>query len=413
MVQIKQFAVERWMDDHETTAKYNLAETCCASISLHDLLSLSSSPSKNIFDFSQKQVYGAIRGSEALRSNIAALYNSNTAFDNSESSSAPALTADNVLVTNGAIQANFLALYTNIGPGDHVICHYPTYQQLYSVPESFGADVSLWRAKEDEGWRLDLDELQELIRPNTKLIIINNPQNPTGATIPYVTLSGLVAIARAHSIFIHSDEVYHPLFHTPTPTSNNRTPSILSFPYPNILATGSMSKAFSLAGIRLGWIASPSAATIAACASTRDYTTISVSQLDDAVATFALAPATVPALLARNVALARGNLALLATFVDEFKERCRWAGPPAAGTTAFVQFTGPGGRPVDDVAFCEGLLAKEGVLVAPGSACFGEGVDFKGYVRIGYVQEREVMVEGLEALRRFMREGFGDVPLAA
>lgn len=151
------------MDDYEHSAKLNLAETCCASISLHDLQSLSSAESsKAIVDYSQKQVYGAIRGTETLRSNIAAQFIPEGAL----------LSADNVLVTNGAIQANFLALYTNVAPGDHVICHYPTYQQLYSVPESLGAEVSLWRAKEDDGWRVDIDELRALIRPNTKLIII-------------------------------------------------------------------------------------------------------------------------------------------------------------------------------------------------------------------------------------------------
>ncbi|KAH7049397.1 hypothetical protein B0J12DRAFT_700030 [Macrophomina phaseolina] len=115
MVQIKRFAVERWMDDHEQNAKHNLAETCCASVSLHDLQSLSFSPKSpnSIIDYTQKQVYGAIPGSKKLRTNIAALYNG---------SGDVKLTAENVLVTSGAIQANFLALYTNVGPGDHVIC---------------------------------------------------------------------------------------------------------------------------------------------------------------------------------------------------------------------------------------------------------------------------------------------------
>ena len=151
------------MDAYENDATYNLAETCCASISLNDLLELSDKKPANILDFSKKQIYGAIRGSEALRSNIANLY--------SEASSKPIL-PERVLVTNGAIQANFLAMYTNVGPGDHVICQYPTYQQLYSVPESFGAEVSLWKSNENNNWSLDLDELRALVRPNTKLIII-------------------------------------------------------------------------------------------------------------------------------------------------------------------------------------------------------------------------------------------------
>lgn len=152
------------MDLYETSAKHNLAETCCASISLNDLLSLS--PKKDLVDFTQKQVYGAIRGSETLRTNIANLYSQ------SGSTEASPVSADRVLVTNGAIQANFLALYTHVGPGDHVICQYPTYQQLYSVPESFGADVSLWRSDEANRWGMDLEKLKSLIRPNTKMIIL-------------------------------------------------------------------------------------------------------------------------------------------------------------------------------------------------------------------------------------------------
>lgn len=148
---------QQWMDLYETSAKHNLAETCCASISLNDLLALS--PKTDLVDYTQKQVYGAIRGSEALRTNIANLY------------SGP-VSADRVLVTNGAIQANFLALYTHVGPEDHVICQYPTYQQLYSVPESFGAEVSLWRSDEANGWKMDLEKLSSLIRPNTKMIIL-------------------------------------------------------------------------------------------------------------------------------------------------------------------------------------------------------------------------------------------------
>lgn len=150
------------MDLYEVNAKHNLAETCCASVSLKDLQSLSEQET-DIIDFSHKQTYGSIRGSEALRSNIAQLYSSNLANP---------LTAESVLVTNGAIQANFLALYSIISPGDHVICHYPTYQQLYSVPKSFGAEVSLWKSSEEKGWELDLKELKSLIQPNTKLIIL-------------------------------------------------------------------------------------------------------------------------------------------------------------------------------------------------------------------------------------------------
>ncbi|KAJ6076733.1 hypothetical protein N7499_008714 [Penicillium canescens] len=395
MVRISAFAVERWMDLYENDAKHNLAETCCASISLNDLLSFSQK--KDLVDYSQKQVYGAIRGSKALRANIANLYSQS-------------VSAEGVLVTNGAIQANFLALYTNIGPKDHVICQYPTYQQLYSVPESFGAEVSLWRSNEEKGWGLDLEELKALIRQNTKLIILNNPQNPTGAILRREELQAIVDIAREHDILIHSDEVYRPLFHSLS-QNEGTPPSILEFGYEKVISTGSMSKAFSLAGIRLGWIASPNPEIIEACASARDYTLISVGQIDDGVAAHALSSPCVENLLHRNLQLARQNLDALESFVNEFSWAVKWT-RPQAGTTAFIKFVDREGRAIDDVVLCQRLQETTGVMLVPGSQSFGGGVDFHGFVRVGYVPEHEVMVDGLQALRKFMRDGYEKLSLA-
>lgn len=163
------------MDKYETTAKYNIAESCAASISVEDLCSLDEEK-RSPLSLSTKLTYGAIRGSEKLRSNLARLY----------SSKGPSpLPPENVLITNGAIAANFLLLYTLLGPGDHVICHYPTYQQLYSVPKSLGADVSLWKAREENGWQLDVDELKSLMKPNTKLLIIKYGISPLSGWITF------------------------------------------------------------------------------------------------------------------------------------------------------------------------------------------------------------------------------------
>ena len=128
-----------------------------------DLQNLSENKSANPLSLSTKLVYGAIRGSERLRGNLARLYSAKTTSP---------LPADNILITNGAIAANFVLLYALIGKGDHVICQYPTYQQLYSVPESLGADVSLWRAKEAKNWQVDVEELKGMIKRETKMIII-------------------------------------------------------------------------------------------------------------------------------------------------------------------------------------------------------------------------------------------------
>ncbi|CAG8086814.1 unnamed protein product [Penicillium olsonii] len=401
MVRISAFAVEQWMDAYETSAKHNLAETCSASISLNDLLALASKD--NLVDYSQKQVYGAIRGTEALRTNIANLYSP-------AGSSLSKISAEGVLVTNGAIQANFLSLYTNVGPDDHVICQYPTYQQLYSVPESFGAEVSLWKSDEEKGWGMDLEHLRALVKPNTKMIILNNPQNPTGAVLQREELQAIVEIAREHGIMIHSDEVYRPLFHS-LDREEDIPPSILEFGYDKVIATGSMSKAFSLAGIRLGWIASPNSKIIEACASARDYTLISVGQIDDSVATHALSQPCVDNLLQRNLQLARQNLAALDAFINEYSWAVKWT-RPKAGTTAFLKFVNKDGRAIDDVEFCKVLQEKTGAMLVPGSKCFGGDVDFRGYVRMGYVPENQVMVDGLKALRHFMADEYEKLPPA-
>ncbi|KAI9788027.1 MAG: hypothetical protein M1835_002543, partial [Candelina submexicana] len=372
MVKIKPFAVEKWMDDHELTAKYNIAETCCASISVQDLKALSNNQSIEPFSTAKKLTYGAIPGSEALRNDVAKLYSQ---------SGSPEISADEVLITPGAIAANYLVLYTLISPGDHVICHWPTYQQLYTVPESLGASVDLWRASEEKDWLPNIEALKRMIKPNTKLIIINNPNNPTGACLPHYLLEQIVSLALISNITILSDEVYRPLFHSLPPTHPTPPPSILSLPHTKTIATGSLSKAFSLAGIRVGWIASRDPTILKACAEARQYTTISVSSIDDQIASYALNPDTVQNLLARNTKLAKTNLALLETFIEEHTDVCRWV-RPKAGTTAFVTFT-KNNQPINDVIFCETLHKQTGVMLVPGSTCFGDGHSFDGAVRIG------------------------------
>ena len=384
------------MDKYETTPNVlNIAETCAASLSIDDLVALCEDPHVEppLKRFT-KLTYGPIRGSQALRDRLASLYSVRVSS---------ALPADNILITPGAIAANFLLYYTLIGPGDHVVCVHPTYQQLYAVPESLGAEVSLWKLKKEKKYIPDLDELIALVKDNTKMIIINNPNNPTGATVPKSVLQGLVDFARERDIIIFSDEVYRPLFHGIFPVDSEYPPSIVSFGYEKTIVTGSMSKAYSLAGIRLGWIASRSRAIIEAVAVARDYTTISVSQLDDQVANYALSAAVLHALLGRNIKLAKTNIALLEAFVSEHSDVCSWV-KPTAGTTAFIRFVHKG-EPIDDVSFCIDVIEKTKVMFLPGSKCFGE--EFKGYVRIGFVCETEVLKEALEKLGSYVREHLG------
>nr|OQO17060.1 hypothetical protein B0A51_14226 [Rachicladosporium sp. CCFEE 5018] len=398
---IPPFAVEQWMNDHETTCKYNLAETCCASVSIDQLLALSENKEAKVTDIlntSRIQDYGEITGTTDLRTQLSRLYSSKVGTP---------LTPKNVLITPGAIAANHMVLYSLIGPGDHVVCHYPTYQQLYTIPRSLGAEVSLWKSKPEANWLPDFEELKAMVKDDTKLIILNNPQNPTGAILPKPLLHKIIDFAEAKNITILSDEVYRPLFHSISPLSSDFPPSTLSLGYKNVIVTGSLSKAYSLAGIRIGWVASRSAELIEKITITRDYTTISVSQLDQAVAAFALAPDTIHALLGRNIQMAKANAEILDRWIIKHDEYCSWV-KPLAGTTAFVKFQRDG-KPIDTVAFCQTLQDKMGVLIMPGDFAFGE--EFKGYVRIGYVCHTEVLKEGLEEMRKFMRKEYDDLPV--
>lgn len=163
MVKIEPFEVEQWMDRLETTpGVLNIAETCAASVSLDDLVHMCEDGSApGPFCLSTKLTYGPIRGSQKLRQRVASLFD--------RASDGEHLPAENVVITQGAIAANFLLFYTLVGPGDHVICVYPTYQQLYAVPQSLGAEVSLWRLKEESAYVPDVAELEGSVRANTKV----------------------------------------------------------------------------------------------------------------------------------------------------------------------------------------------------------------------------------------------------
>ena len=212
-------------------------------------------------------------------------------------------------------------------------------------------------------------------------------------------------IAKLRNIIVHCDEVYRPLFHGLPDTEY--PPSIFSLGYDNVLATSSLSKAYSLAGIRVGWIASRNHDIIERCSTVRDYTTISVSHFDQCVAGYALGSSTRPHLIARNLRLARTNADMLDVFVEKHSRYLTWS-RPLAGTTALIKVS-KDGRLVQAEPFCKILQERTGVMLLPADKGFGQR--FKGFVRIGYVNDTDVMERGLQEWGRFLDTGFFDVPL--
>lgn len=369
---IKPFAVEEWMNEYEVGALYNIAETCVDSVSLDELFELTGENKEDFLkDFcAQRLTYGNIWGSEALRSGISKLYHT--------------IKADEVVLTHGAAGANHHVFCSLISAGDRVVSIMPTYQQLYSIPEAIGADVAIMHLKQENDYLPDLNELKSLVTPETKMICINNPNNPTGALMSEATLKAIVEIAQSVGAWILCDEVYRHLTQT-----DAWSPSIVDL-YDKGISVSSMSKVFSLAGLRLGWIASHDDEVIRRCLSHRDYNLISCGMLDEAVAAVALKHS--DTLLARNRSIVRDNLALLDAWIS--KEKHASYVKPSAGTTSLIYYD----LPIPSYTFCEELYQQTGAFVTPGD-CFEE----PGCFRIGYACDKASLQQGLEAVSAYMR----------
>ncbi|SCZ76040.1 aminotransferase [Acidaminobacter hydrogenoformans] len=369
-MQIQPFGVERWMDLYETKCKYNLAETCVDSMSLSDLEALVGKPGAlDHLIKTTRMTYGEIPGNKHFREGVASLYKN--------------VDPDNVLSTNGAIGANFLALYTLVNPGDEVVVIVPTYQQHTSIPESLGAKVKTVALKEESNFIPDLSELRRAVTASTKLICFNNPNNPTGALIDPQTLQGIVDIAKNQDAWLLCDEVYRHLSH-----DNTYPPSVVEL-YEKGISTGSMSKVFSLAGLRLGWLAAPKE-IIEAAYDIRHYNMISCGKIDEIIGAFALEHKS--EILARSKAILAENLSILDAWVQN-EPHFHYV-RPAAGTTALLYFD----MMLSSTDFCHDLMEKEGVMLTPGD-CF----DMGRCVRIGYAYGTEELKSGLEALSRYLR----------
>jgi len=359
------------MNEYETRCSYNLAETCVESLTVDQLLALVGAPDAAMSDLrALKLTYGAIEGSDRLRRAIASLYEHQPAA--------------HVLVTHGAIGANALLYETLVEPGDRVVSVQPTYQQHYSIPESYGAEVRILRLRQEHQFLPDLDELAALATPGTTLIAINNPNNPTGALMDRPLLEAIAAIARRANAWVLCDEVYRGL----DQEGSGTTVSMADL-YERGISTGSMSKAFSLAGLRLGWIVAPRA-LLHAVTIHRDYNTISVGMIDDFLATLALEHK--DAVLARSRDITRTNLATLAAWMAR-EPRLGWV-KPRSGTTALLQL------PPDTSSrdFCVQLLEQTGVMLTPGSV-----MEMEGWVRMGYANHPRVLADGLDRLSSFVR----------
>jgi aspartate/methionine/tyrosine aminotransferase len=381
-MKIEPFGVEIWMNEFENHCEYNLAETCVASLTVEQLLEMSGKNSDVLDDLMpMKLTYGAIEGSDRLRDAICTLYERQN--------------RNNIVVTHGAIGANALVHETLVEPGDHVISVRPTYQQHYSLPESYGATVDILHLRPENEFLPDLSEFVAMVRPDTKLIAINNPNNPTGSLMDAGYLAQFIEIARRSQAWVLCDEVYRGTGQE----GDGFGPAIADL-YERGISVAGMSKTFSLAGLRLGWIAAPPE-VIAAVSIRRDYSTISVGMLDDYFA--ALALESKDRILERSHRITRGNLQILDAWVGT--EPSISYVKPRAGTTALLKYD----FDISSREFCVRLLTETGVMFTPGSV-----LHMEGWLRIGYANDPEILKAGLERVSTFLAQLKGQgVPAAA
>jgi len=351
-VHLRPFRLERYYDSREFTAPYMMSASDCETWTVAELTALDRTAADRLLTLPLG--YTHTTGHPDLRARIAALY--------------AHLQPDEIIVHAGAQEAVFTCMTAALQPGDHVIVHHPAYQSLAELPRALGCEVTPWTASAADRWAPDLDALRRAIQPRTRAIVINIPHSPTGWLPSPATLDAIVAIARERGILLFSDEVYRGLEYD----AGDRLPAVADL-YERGVSLGVMSKAYGLAGLRIGWLATHDRALARRVCEVKDYTTICSSAPSECLATIALDHR--EALLARNLAIIRHNLAALREFLDARPTQFSWV-PPGAGPVAFVE---PAGVPSVD-HWCDLVLERAGVLLLPGTV-FDES---SRAVRIGF-----------------------------
>ena len=288
----------------------------------------------------------------------------------------------NVMVPEEAI---FVAMNCLLEKGDHVVTTFPGYQSLYEIADSLGCEVSKWTPEYKNGWKFEIEKLKSLIRKETKLVVINFPHNPTGATISENELNEIVELCKTNNTLLFSDEMYRFLEYN----SDDRLPSASDL-FENAISLFGMSKSFSLPGLRIGWLSSKNKNLMQEISEFKDYTTICNNAPGEILSIIALQNKN--KILERNFQIISKNLQLLDSFFKIHNKLFTWK-PPIAGTIAFPELRGN----IPIAEFCQNLVEQEKTMLLPATVYGFEG----NYFRIGFA--RKNLNQGLEKLDKFIK----------
>jgi aspartate/methionine/tyrosine aminotransferase len=352
-MRLEPFAMERMQSTWENRVAWNLSESGVHPLRVEELADTAADRSAVL---SQDLGYPQTNGTADLRAAIAALY--------------PRADAANIEVTNGGSEANFIALWHLLEPGDEVVMMLPNYMQMRGIARAFGAVVRPWPLAGGEAgarWRPDIALLDGLVSSKTKVIAICNPNNPTGARFTASELNDISRIAARAGAWIISDEIYRgaELDGVETPTLWGR--------YDRALITSGLSKAYGLPGLRIGWVAGPPA-IVEALWGVHDYTSIAPGAINDRLARVALAPARRALILARTRGIVGANYPIVRRWIEKRAPRLEYT-PPEAGAIVFVRYH----HAINSTNLAERLRNEQSVLIVP-----GDHFEMDGYLRIGF-----------------------------
>ncbi|GAB5522775.1 MAG: aminotransferase [Roseivirga sp.] len=369
---IRTFELERIQSLYENTVDYNLTESGFHPFSLAELLT----PAQ-LEEMQQLTLgYGQTNGSIPLRRSIAStLYKG--------------LDEDNIMVTNGSSEANFLAMHTLLQKGDEVIIMNPNYMQIWGAVEEMGCTPKAFNLRSENNWAPDMDELRELVTDKTKMIVICNPNNPTGYVLTDAEMQEMVEIARGVNAWIYADEVYRGA------ELNYEETTSFQHIYEKVVVAAGLSKAYALPGIRIGWLAGPKT-EIYNTWSYHDYTSISTGIVSQYVAEVALSDEVRPTILKRNRDMLNKNVQILGQWIADHGDLFKFI-PPKAGGMAFMKYD----IDINSTELSTWLRKQESVFIVPGD-CYG----MDGHIRIGVGERSAYLIEGLTKMSKAIKEKF-------
>lgn len=369
------FELERWQSTWENRVRYNLSESGVHPFSIQELLGLAGASTMPLLDV--RLGYGQSNGTDLLRQRIAALY--------------PGASADHVLVTNGSSEANFVACWRLVEPGDKVAVLLPSYLQTQGLAQNFGAQVRPITLHQENGWAPQAEEIRSAITPGTKLVVITNPHNPTGHILSHESRTVILERTKEVGAWLLADEVY-----AGAELDGKTTPSFWGS-YERLVCVSGLSKAYALPGLRIGWlVAAPEFA--AEAWARHDYTTIGPSGASDHLATVALEPRVREKIIARTRRILNANYPVIEAWLKRFGDTFTWHAPQA-GAICFAKYR----QRVAGPELVEKLRAEHGVLLVA-----GEHFGMPQYLRFGFGGELNHLQEALAETERGLKRAFTD-----